>query len=257
MPPCWRVCGKNLNIVSMCVVSPVLHTLNICSCQKQNLFSFPVAVNNSIKVGLWFSCYICLYSRRTIWNALYNFSIRSDEGFPQQSKHLAIKIINVVVTDAWYFSHRRSLTEVFRVFLSSCRQMLRQDCDSSTAVPTNYFLSSNGQTFYIQATQRVLHCLHESHEYVCEIGGTDPLIPNLSNWWIWVVNYTIRQISPFGNSSRYTVRRRAQWASELDTLQKREHSRLSVPPSWTLCRRENILDWVCLRAGHSEEERTF
>jgi hypothetical protein len=45
-----RVCGKNLNIVSMCAVSPVVHTSNISSCQKK--ISFPVAVNNSIKVGL-------------------------------------------------------------------------------------------------------------------------------------------------------------------------------------------------------------
>jgi len=40
------VCGKNLNIVS-----PVAHTSNISSCQKKNIFTFPVAVNNSIKVG--------------------------------------------------------------------------------------------------------------------------------------------------------------------------------------------------------------
>ena len=46
------VCGKNLNIVSMCAVSPVVHTSNISSCQKKkNFFSFPVAVNNSLKVG--------------------------------------------------------------------------------------------------------------------------------------------------------------------------------------------------------------
>jgi hypothetical protein len=43
-------CGKNLNVVSMCAVSPVVHTSNISSCQK-NFFCFPVAVNNSIKVG--------------------------------------------------------------------------------------------------------------------------------------------------------------------------------------------------------------
>jgi hypothetical protein len=43
------VCGKNLNIVSMCAVLPVVHTSNISSCTK-NFFSFPVAVNNSIKV---------------------------------------------------------------------------------------------------------------------------------------------------------------------------------------------------------------
>jgi hypothetical protein len=41
---------KNLNIVSMCALSPMVHTSNISSCQK-NFFSFPVAVNNSFKVG--------------------------------------------------------------------------------------------------------------------------------------------------------------------------------------------------------------
>jgi len=35
----------------MCAVSLVVHTSNISSCQKKNYFSFPVAVNNSIKVG--------------------------------------------------------------------------------------------------------------------------------------------------------------------------------------------------------------
>jgi hypothetical protein len=35
----WRVCGNNLNIVSMCAVSPVVHTPNISSCQKK-LFQF-------------------------------------------------------------------------------------------------------------------------------------------------------------------------------------------------------------------------
>jgi predicted SprT family Zn-dependent metalloprotease len=35
----WRVFGKNLNIVSMCAVSPVVHTSNISSCQKK-LFQF-------------------------------------------------------------------------------------------------------------------------------------------------------------------------------------------------------------------------
>ena len=46
-----RVCGKNLNTLSMCAVSAVVNTSNISSCQKK-IFSFPVAVNNSIKVGL-------------------------------------------------------------------------------------------------------------------------------------------------------------------------------------------------------------
>jgi len=33
------VCGKNLNILSMCAVSPVVHTSNISLCQKKKLFS--------------------------------------------------------------------------------------------------------------------------------------------------------------------------------------------------------------------------
>jgi len=32
-------CGKNLNIVSMCAVSPVVHTSNISSCQKKQFSS--------------------------------------------------------------------------------------------------------------------------------------------------------------------------------------------------------------------------
>jgi len=41
-----------LNIVSMCAVSPVVHTSNISSCQNKKIFfSFPVAVKNYIKVG--------------------------------------------------------------------------------------------------------------------------------------------------------------------------------------------------------------
>jgi hypothetical protein len=47
---CRYVCGKNLNIVSMCAVSPVVHISNVSSCQK-NFFSLPVAVNNSMKAG--------------------------------------------------------------------------------------------------------------------------------------------------------------------------------------------------------------
>jgi len=49
-PMSTRVCDKILNIVSMCAVSPVVHTSNISSCQKK-VFSFPVAVNNSTNVG--------------------------------------------------------------------------------------------------------------------------------------------------------------------------------------------------------------
>ena len=45
-------CCNNLNIVSMCAVSPVVHTSNISSCQKKkNFYSFSVAVKNSITVG--------------------------------------------------------------------------------------------------------------------------------------------------------------------------------------------------------------
>jgi hypothetical protein len=44
-------CSKNLNMVSMCAVSPVVYTLNVSSCKKKKVFSFPVDVNNSIKVG--------------------------------------------------------------------------------------------------------------------------------------------------------------------------------------------------------------
>ena len=46
---CWSLCGRNLNIVSMCAVSPVVHTSKISSCQKKNFFSFPVTVNNSLR----------------------------------------------------------------------------------------------------------------------------------------------------------------------------------------------------------------
>jgi len=49
---CWRVCGKNLNIVSMCAVShPRCTHRTSLVVKKKNFFSFPVAVNNSIKVG--------------------------------------------------------------------------------------------------------------------------------------------------------------------------------------------------------------
>jgi hypothetical protein len=38
MQPCWRVCGKNLSIVSMCTVSTVVHTWNISSWKKKSVF---------------------------------------------------------------------------------------------------------------------------------------------------------------------------------------------------------------------------
>jgi len=34
-PMLTRVCGKNLNIVSLCAMSPVVYTSNVCSCQKK------------------------------------------------------------------------------------------------------------------------------------------------------------------------------------------------------------------------------
>jgi hypothetical protein len=37
---CLRVCGKNLNIISMCAVSPVVDTLNVSNCQGKKLFQF-------------------------------------------------------------------------------------------------------------------------------------------------------------------------------------------------------------------------
>ena len=39
-PVLTLVCSKNLNIVSMCAVSPVVHTSNISSCQKKIFFQF-------------------------------------------------------------------------------------------------------------------------------------------------------------------------------------------------------------------------
>jgi hypothetical protein len=49
-PMLTRVWQK-LEYRNRCVPSPVVQTSNVSSCQKKNLFSFPVAVNNSIKVG--------------------------------------------------------------------------------------------------------------------------------------------------------------------------------------------------------------
>jgi hypothetical protein len=49
MQPRWRVCGKNLNIVSMCAVSSEVHTSNVSSCQTK-FSGLAEAVNNFIKV---------------------------------------------------------------------------------------------------------------------------------------------------------------------------------------------------------------
>jgi hypothetical protein len=40
---------------------------------KKNFFNFPVAVNNSIKVGPLVFLLKYLQSLRTLWNALYNY----------------------------------------------------------------------------------------------------------------------------------------------------------------------------------------
>jgi len=39
-PMLTRVCGNSLNIISMCAVSPVVHTSNISSCQKKTFSVF-------------------------------------------------------------------------------------------------------------------------------------------------------------------------------------------------------------------------
>jgi len=62
------------NILSTCAVSPVVHTSNISSCQKKKLFSFPVAVNNSIKVGpLVFLLYMFVITENIMKCPVYNF----------------------------------------------------------------------------------------------------------------------------------------------------------------------------------------
>jgi hypothetical protein len=59
MNPFWNVCDKDLNFVSMCAVSLVVHTSNISSCQKNFFFSFLVAMNHYIQLGpLVFLLYI-------------------------------------------------------------------------------------------------------------------------------------------------------------------------------------------------------
>ena len=72
-----NVCGNNLNIISMCSVSPVVHTSNISSCQKKkNFFSFPVAVKNSIEVGpLVFLLQMFVITENIIKRPLYFMSL--------------------------------------------------------------------------------------------------------------------------------------------------------------------------------------
>ena len=52
-------CGKNLNIVSLCAVSPVVHTANIYSCKKTT-FSFLWLWTIPLRQVFWFYCYKCL-----------------------------------------------------------------------------------------------------------------------------------------------------------------------------------------------------
>jgi hypothetical protein len=59
-PTLTCVCGKNLNVVSMCAVSPVVHTSNISRCQKK-LSQFSCGCEQfKLRQVLWFSCYKCL-----------------------------------------------------------------------------------------------------------------------------------------------------------------------------------------------------
>jgi len=57
-PMLTGVCGKNLNIVSMCAVSPVVHTSKISSCQKKKksvflwLWTIPLSLDNWLTVHL-------------------------------------------------------------------------------------------------------------------------------------------------------------------------------------------------------------
>jgi hypothetical protein len=63
-------------------VSPVMHTANISSCKK-NSFSFPVAVNNSIKVGPLVFLLNIFVITENITKSLYNEEfIRFVEPYP-------------------------------------------------------------------------------------------------------------------------------------------------------------------------------
>jgi len=54
------VCGKNLNIISMCAVSPAVHTSNISICQKNICPVFLWLWTIPLTYVLWVSCYKCL-----------------------------------------------------------------------------------------------------------------------------------------------------------------------------------------------------
>jgi hypothetical protein len=53
-----------------CAVSPVVHTSNISNCKKKTFSVFLRLWTIPFKYVLWFSCYKCLQSWRTLWNAL-------------------------------------------------------------------------------------------------------------------------------------------------------------------------------------------
>ena len=56
----WILCGNNLTIVSICAVSPVVHTSKISSCQKKTFSVFLWLWTIPLMYVLWFYCYICL-----------------------------------------------------------------------------------------------------------------------------------------------------------------------------------------------------
>jgi hypothetical protein len=69
----------------MCAVSPVVHTSNISSCQK-NLFNFPVAVKISIKAVINVCSHgkhyetprISLEPSYMFWNQLIHYQVYTD-----------------------------------------------------------------------------------------------------------------------------------------------------------------------------------
>ena len=132
----------------------------------------------------------------------------------------------MVVTDAWYFLIVVPWLE-FSVFSSAPARKFWSSISIRPRPPLqipSYPVIVSLSTAKLRRQSYIV--LSNATEYVCENGGTGPLIPNLSSWWRWMVNFTTRQISPYGNRPRCTVRQRDECASELDTLQKRELSRL-------------------------------
>jgi hypothetical protein len=125
----------------------------------------------SIKILKKYSIYI-----------LCNFSLSPDEGFPQKPKHVA-KNINVVMTDGLYF-HIDVPWLKFSLFFSvpagkcwvstSIRLWSFQQILTYSVVKVSLSTSELRRQCYI--------CPAACQEYVCESGGKDPIIPNLSTW---------------------------------------------------------------------------